>query len=212
MLVFRDFRGGELAADSYRMTERRVGSRAAEGRFADDGSQSARHGVVSDALAATARAQGGRRRRVLFALTELEYPTPSLRRVAAVATAIDGDLYVLRVLPSLASGSSGGLHHEITGGRAGLAARGTIAWWRRTPHLPCGAESVQVRIGGFATEGSAYARRLGAVCVVLAPARTDGAGTTTALMRACRQPAFSTPGADQEWAALLVAAKAADRR
>lgn len=197
---------------SYRMTERRFGSHAAKGRSGDDGPQSARHGVVSDALPATARVPGARRRRVLFALTELEYPTPSLRRVAAVATAIDGDLYVLRVLPSLASASSGDLHHEITGGRAGLAARGTIAWWRRTLLLPCGAENIQVRIGEFATEVSAHARLLGAVCIILAPARTDGAGTTTALMRACRQPVFSTPGADQEWAALLVAAKAADRR
>jgi hypothetical protein len=151
---------------------------------------------------------------VLFALTELEYPTPTLRRVAAVATAIGGDLYVLRVLSashSMVSASPAHLHDELAQGRASLAARGTIAWWRRTLLSACGAEHIQIRIGDFAAEVSAYARLVGAVCVVLAPTRADCAGTTTALMRACRRPVFSTPGADQEWAALLMAAKAADR-
>ena len=93
-----------------------------------------------------------------------------------------------------------------------MAARGTIAWWRRTLLAPCAEEKIQVRVGDFALEVSAQARVVGAACVVLAPAPAGRAGVLTALMRACRQPVFSTPGAGQEWAALLVAAKAADRR
>jgi hypothetical protein len=192
------------------MIERPLGSRAAKG---PNGEQEPRPSSIEQPR--SSNGSGARRRRVLFALTELEYPTPALRRVAAMATAIDGDLYVLRVLtslPAIASRSFAGPPAELDERRACLATLGTIAWWRRTLLSPCAEEKIRVRIGDFAIEVPAHARLLGAVCVVLAPAPPGRPSTMTALMRACRRPVFSTPAAGQEWAALLVAAKAADRR
>jgi len=197
------------------MIERRLGPHATEGPLGAQEPHAARPASGSDEETRSSSAAGTRRRRVLFALTELEYPTPALRRVGALATAIGGDLYVLRVLSlhrSMAPSSSAERPEEIDAERARLAARGTIAWWRRTLLAPCTGEHIQVHIGDFATEVSAHARVLGAACVVLAPAPGGRAGTITALMRACRQPVFSTPGAGQEWAALLVAARAAEQR
>lgn len=151
-----------------------------------------------------------RRRRVLFALTELEYPTPALRRVAAVATAIDGDLFVLRVLSAHPREPRPAERHaDLDDERARLARGGTVAWWRRTLRQPLTEENVQVRLGDFVAEVAAHARALNAVCVVLAPAQAGRAGTVTGLMRSCGQPVFSTPDAGEEWAALLAAAKAA---
>jgi hypothetical protein len=197
------------------MIERRLGSRAAEGLLGEqepglDGPTSA-----SDEGSRGRVTSGPRRRRVLFALTELEYPTPTLRRVAAVATAIEGGLFILRVLSpthAMTSRSFAERSDEIDAERARLAERGTIAWWRRTLLASYAEGDIQVRIGEFATEVSAHARLLGAACVVLAPAPAGRAGTMTALMRACRQPVFHTPAAGQEWAALLMRAKATDLR
>ena len=102
MLVFRDLRDGAPASHSHEMIERPLGSRAApDEALGEQEARPARPGSATDEHSRGSSALGVRRRRVLFALTELEYPTPSLRRVAAVATAIEGDLFILRVLPPL---------------------------------------------------------------------------------------------------------------
>src|SRR5262245_49697378 len=89
--------------------------------------------------------QAQRRRRVLFVLTELEYPTPALRRVAAVATALDGDLYVLRVLRPAATDApllrEALVASSLDGERPRLARQGTAAWWGRTLLQPLSDET-----------------------------------------------------------------------
>jgi hypothetical protein len=161
-------------------------------------------------------ATGDRRRRLVFALAELEYPTPALRRVAAMATTLDGDLFILRVLaPALPTRSRVPSQRVAPSDveRVDLARRGTAAWWERTLLQPCADESIRVVLGDFAREVSAYARALGALCVILAPTQSGSAGTMTALLGECRQPVFSTPYAGQQWvAALLAAARVADGR
>ena len=163
-------------------------------------------------LARTSGAVAVCRRRVLFALAELDYPTPALRRAAAVATALDGALYILRVLgrrllapPSVATLEAVRFESE----RVRLARQGTAAWWARTLLRPFADENIQVRVGDFASEVSAHADALAATCVILAPTPAGGSGRVAAVQRACRQPVLSTPEAGEPWAQLLAAARGA---
>lgn len=190
-----------------RMTERRLAAGTREGRLGEQEPCLPSALPASEGQLLRESGLGRRRRRVLFALTELEYPTPTLRRVAAMATAIEGNLYIVRVLSSRSSVEP---RDNFDDERARLAMGGTIAWWRRTLRLPFGHENIRVRTGDFAGEVSAHARALNVSCVVLGPTQAGRAGTMLTLTRACRQPVFSTPGAGEEWAALLVAAKSAD--
>jgi hypothetical protein len=150
---------------------------------------------------------------VLFALTELDYPTPILRRVAALATALDKELHILRVLAlgtpsSRLPGSLGGPDVE----RASVAQRGTTAWCARTLLNPPIRGAIRVRVGDFAHEVSAHARDLSAACVVLAPSKTQWTPALTALTHRCRQPVFIAPLDSSPLATILALTAAHQRR
>jgi hypothetical protein len=144
---------------------------------------------------------------LLLALTELDYPTRILRCVAALATALDKDLHVLRVLLPLRSRPSRPLAQRTAGDhcaeREHLALLGTSAWCARTLLNPPIGREIEVRVGDFASVVSEHAREVNAACVMLAPSKTGWAGTMTALARNCRQPVVVATHEDEPMARLM---------
>jgi hypothetical protein len=136
---------------------------------------------------------------LLFVLTERAYPTPILRRVAALATTLDRELCILRVLAPLGSPSSrrsaSRLARESDAERVRLARRETAAWCARTLLNPPNGEDIRVRLGDLANEIVAHARDLSAACIFLAPDETGWDGALMALVETCRQPVFVTTDA-----------------
>jgi hypothetical protein len=146
-------------------------------------------------------------RALLFALTELAYPTPILRRVAALATTLDRELCILRVLAPLGSPSShrSAPHRadESDAERVRRARRETAAWCARTLLNPPNVEHIRVRLGDLANEVVAHARDLSAAGIFLAPDETGWDGALTSLVATCRQPVFVIPDAGGPAATVL---------
>jgi hypothetical protein len=144
---------------------------------------------------------------LLFALTELDYPTRILRRVAALATALDKDLHILRVLAPLREKPSHPLTQPENGDncaeRKRLALRGTAAWCARTLLSPPIGEAIQVRVGDLASEVSIHAGDLNAACVILAPSKAGWTAGISGLASSCRQPVIVATPDDEPMPTML---------
>ncbi|WP_240807846.1 universal stress protein [Polyangium spumosum] len=141
-------------------------------------------------LAAQANASRGR---ILFAACASGAPTQALRRAVALATALDADLFLLRVTPHASPEARRRFSNELFGAvvlvdRTLTTLRQTRAWCDAVLPEPLPSGHIQVRSGDFIEEVVSEARALGAALIVLPPDEGHSGSRVTAISTRANVP------------------------